>query len=50
MRPLKTNHPAKKIGKSKIPNALTAITIENAHKGVGLGKPIKNVKDFVKFL
>jgi len=31
-------------------NALTASTIEDAHKGIGLGKPITNINDFVKSL
>jgi len=31
-------------------NALTAKTIEDAHKGIGLGKPIKNVDNFIKSL
>jgi len=35
---------------STTPNALTVKTIENAHKGIGLGKPIKNINDFVKSL
>jgi hypothetical protein len=30
------------------PNALTAKTIENAHKGIGLSKPIKDINDFIK--
>jgi hypothetical protein len=36
--------------KNNVPNALTAETIEKAHKGIGLGKPIKNIDDFVKSL
>jgi hypothetical protein len=36
--------------KSKIPNALTAKTIEDAHNGIGLGKPIKDINIFVKSL
>jgi hypothetical protein len=39
-----------KNAKNSIPNALTAETIEKAHKGIGLGKPIKNINDFVKSL
>ena len=35
---------------SKKPNALTAKTIDNAHKGSGLDKPIENVEDFIKSL
>ena len=38
-----------KEGKKKLtPNALTIETIENAHKGIGLDKPIKNINDFIK--
>lgn len=33
-----------------IPNALTAKTIEDAHKGIGLSKPIKNINDFIESL
>ncbi len=33
--------------KSKTPNALTIETIENAHKGIGLDKPIKNISNFI---
>lgn len=36
-----------KIPKSKIPNSLTAKTIENARKGIGLGKPIEDISDFI---
>lgn len=36
--------------KKSTPNALTKETIENAHKGIGLGKPIKDINDFVKSL
>jgi hypothetical protein len=50
MKPSKTSQPNKKIGKSKIPNSLTVITIENARSGIDLGEPIKNVRDFVKSL
>ena len=38
----------KGVKKNKIPNALTAKTIDNAHKGVGLQKPIKDVNTFMK--
>jgi len=48
MKPSKINHSNKKDVKSRHPNALTEITIENALKGMGLGKPIENVSDFVK--
>ena len=34
----------------EIPNALTAKTIENAHKGIGLDKPIKDIDVFMKSL
>jgi hypothetical protein len=37
-----------KVKRSKTPNALTVKTIEDAHKGVGLGKPITDIDDFVK--
>jgi hypothetical protein len=40
----------KRIIEGLVPNALTAKTIEKAHKGIGLGKPIKNINDFVKSL
>jgi len=39
-----------KTTEDNIPNALTAETIEKAHKGIGLGEPIKNINDFVKSL
>jgi hypothetical protein len=39
-----------KSNKINVPNALTAKTIEEAHKGIGLSEPIKNVSDFVKSL
>ncbi len=32
------------------PNALTVKTIKNAHKGKGLGEPIRNIKSFLKTL
>lgn len=35
---------------AKIPNFLTKKTIENAHNGIGLGKPFKDVDAFVKSL
>lgn len=34
----------------KNPNALTTKTIKNAHKGKGLGEPIKNIKSFIQSL
>lgn len=34
----------------KTPNALTVKTIEDARKGKGLGKPIKNIKSFIDSL
>jgi hypothetical protein len=34
----------------KTPNALTIDTIEKAHKGIGLSKPIKNIDDFMKLI
>jgi predicted subunit of tRNA(5-methylaminomethyl-2-thiouridylate) methyltransferase len=40
----------KSIQQNDKPNALTAKTIENAHKGIGLDKPIKNVSDFINGL
>ncbi len=39
-----------KSAKGTVPNALTLETIEKAHKGIGLGEPIKNIDDFVKSL
>jgi hypothetical protein len=36
--------------KNSAPNKLTAETIENAHKGIGLGKPITDIDDFVRSL
>jgi hypothetical protein len=33
-----------------VPNPLTAKTIEDAHKGIGLSEPIKDVKAFMKSL
>jgi hypothetical protein len=36
--------------KNNTPNTLTIETIENAHRGVGLDKPIKNISDFIKNL
>jgi len=33
-----------------IPNAITQKTIEDARKGVGLGKPIADIKAFMKSL
>lgn len=35
---------------SIIPNALTVKTIEDAHKGKGIGKPIKDIKSFIDSL
>ena len=40
----------KKNVKSKIPNALTKKTIEDAHKGIGLGETIKDLKAFLESL
>ena len=39
-----------KSAKNKAPNALTVETIEKAHKGIGLDKPIKNINDFIESL
>ena len=36
--------------KSKPPNTLTVKTIEDAHKGIGLGKPIEDISGFVNSL
>lgn len=36
--------------KNANPNALTIETIEKAHKGIGLNKPIKSIDDFVNSL
>ncbi|MEO8886736.1 MAG: hypothetical protein ABI367_11780 [Mucilaginibacter sp.] len=33
-----------------IPNKLTAKTIDNAHKSIGLNEPIKDIKSFIKSL
>ena len=44
------NQPVEKNEKNATPNALTAETIDNARKGIGLGEPIKNIGDFVKSL
>ncbi|QKJ30883.1 hypothetical protein HQ865_14370 [Mucilaginibacter mali] len=35
---------------SSIPNDVTAKTIDNAHKGIGLDKPINNINDFINSL
>ena len=40
----------KKSKKAKIPNALTAKTIDDAHKGIGLNGPITDIDDFMKSL
>ena len=32
------------------PNKTTAKTIEDAHKGIGLNEPIKDIRSFVKSL
>jgi hypothetical protein len=32
------------------PNKLTAKTIKNARKGIGLGRPITNIDEFIKSL
>jgi hypothetical protein len=36
--------------KAHIPNALTAKTIDDAHKGIGIEGPITNIEDFVRSL
>jgi translation initiation factor 2 beta subunit (eIF-2beta)/eIF-5 len=36
--------------KARIPNKLTRKTIEDAHKGIGVGGPIKNIKSFLDSL
>ncbi|WP_421940980.1 hypothetical protein [Pedobacter sp.] len=33
--------------KASIPNKLTRKTIEDAHKGIGIGEPIKDIKSFL---
>jgi len=38
----------KKEYSENVPNALTAKVIEDAHKGIGLGKPIKDIDKFTK--
>jgi hypothetical protein len=41
--------PFEKTSKSTgVPNSVTKKTIENAHKGIGLGKPINDIKGFIK--
>jgi cysteine synthase len=37
----------KDLDKKNTPNALTKKTIEDAHNGLGLDKPIKNISDFI---
>jgi len=37
----------KDVKPSNVPNALTVKTIEDAHKGIGLDKAIKNIDDFI---
>jgi hypothetical protein len=37
----------KDFDKKTMPNALTKKTIEDAHNGIGLDKPIKNISDFI---
>lgn len=37
----------KRVKKVDIPNELTRKTIEDAHKGIGVGEPIKNIKSFL---
>ena len=36
--------------KPHIPNALTAKTIEDARNGIGVGKPITNIKEYLDSL
>jgi hypothetical protein len=43
-------HNESKSSKDSIPNSLTLKTMEKANKGIGLGKPIKNIERFVKSL
>ena len=38
----------KKSKRANTPNTLTAKTIEDAHKGIGLGGPITDIDDFIK--
>jgi len=33
--------------KVRLPNELTRKTIEDAHKGIGVGEPIKDIKSFL---
>lgn len=40
----------KKVKSNTTPNSLTIKTIEDAHKGIGLGKPIKNITDYIQSL
>jgi len=37
-----------KCKKSHVPNALTAKTIEDAHKGIGILGPISDIDNFFK--
>lgn len=37
----------KSIKKVGTPNELTRKTIEDAHKGIGVGEPIKDIKSFL---
>jgi hypothetical protein len=43
------NKPDKKKA-GKTPNAITLKTIERAHKGKGIGEPIKDIKSFINSL
>ncbi len=39
-----------KTGTGEVTNALTLKTIEEAHKGKGIDKPIKNIRSFINSL
>jgi len=40
----------KNVKKVRIPNELTRKTIEDAHKGIGVGEPIDDIKSFLSSL
>jgi hypothetical protein len=55
MKTLTTEKPNKdikayKAGSVRIPNALTIKTINDAHNGKGINKPIKNIRSFISSL
>jgi hypothetical protein len=50
MKDKQNNKIGKKAASKNIPNALTIKTIEEAHNGIGLEKPIKNIREFLNSL